>query len=96
MEVDAQGRMCPHSLERLVLEDRQRGLSPFFVNCTSGTTVYGAFDPIDSIADVCQKFGLWLHIDVNILEYFIVVKVWVLSSGKGFDSSRQKDKKVKN
>ena len=48
------------------MEDREKGLSPFFVNCTSGTTVYGAFDPINAIADVCEKFGLWLHIDVKI------------------------------
>ena len=63
--------MCPRHLEQLVLEDRQKGLSPFFVNCTSGTTVYGAFDPINAIADICQKFGLWLHIDVSNLEFII-------------------------
>ena len=60
------GRMCPRHLERLIMEDREKGLSPFFVNCTSGTTVYGAFDPINDIADVCEKFGLWLHIDVKV------------------------------
>ena len=67
VEVDERGRMCPLHLKKLVLEDREKGLSPFFVNCTSGTTVYGAFDPINSIADICEEFGLWLHIDVNIL-----------------------------
>ena len=42
------------------------GLLPFFVNCTSGTTVLGAFDPINEIADICEKHGIWLHIDVRI------------------------------
>merc|ERR1711910_223323 len=45
VEVDERGRMCPVHLKKLVLEDREKGLSPFFVNCTSGTTVYRAFDP---------------------------------------------------
>jgi len=55
VNTDQMGRMCPRHLEKLILEDREKGLSPFFVNCTSGTTVYGAFDPINAIADVCEK-----------------------------------------
>ena len=23
----------------------------------------GAFDPIEEIAAICQKYGLWLHVD---------------------------------
>jgi dTDP-4-amino-4,6-dideoxygalactose transaminase len=23
----------------------------------------GAFDPIDKIADLCEKYNLWLHVD---------------------------------
>lgn len=38
---------------------------PFLVSATSGTTVLGAFDPLDAIADVCQRHGLWLHVDVS-------------------------------
>ena len=30
---------------------------------TSGTTVLGAFDPIDEIAPICKKHTIWLHID---------------------------------
>ncbi|XP_014240613.1 glutamate decarboxylase [Cimex lectularius] len=60
---DEKGRMITSELERLVLERKSKGQIPFFVNCTSGTTVLGAFDSINEIADICQKYKLWLHID---------------------------------
>ncbi|CAH0766030.1 unnamed protein product [Bemisia tabaci] len=60
---DKRGRMIPAELERLVIERKSRGDVPFFVNCTSGTTVLGAFDPINEIVDICQKYKLWCHVD---------------------------------
>ena len=42
-----------------------QGAVPFFVSATSGTTVLGAFDPLGPVADVCQRHGLWLHVDVS-------------------------------
>ncbi|XP_033207838.1 glutamate decarboxylase isoform X2 [Belonocnema kinseyi] len=60
---DARGRLIPSKLEELILERKARGHIPFFVNATAGTTVIGAFDPISEIADICQKYKLWLHID---------------------------------
>uniref|UniRef100_A0A672J3M7 Glutamate decarboxylase 1 n=1 Tax=Salarias fasciatus TaxID=181472 RepID=A0A672J3M7_SALFA len=40
-----------------------QGFVPLFVNATAGTTVYGAFDPINEIADICEKYNIWLHVD---------------------------------
>lgn len=42
-----------------------QGHVPMFVNATAGTTVYGAFDPINEIADICEKYNIWLHVDVR-------------------------------
>ena len=59
--------MIPEELEKLIIRHKSEGHLPFFVNCTTGTTVFGAFDPIEPIADICEKYGIWLHIDVSYL-----------------------------
>lgn len=58
-------------LERLVKESIAKGDRPYFVNCTCGTTVFGAFDPINPIADIAEKYNLWLHVDVIHSSIFI-------------------------
>merc|ERR1712079_749515 len=63
VKCDEKGRMIPEELEKLIIRHKSEGHLPFFVNCTTGTTVYGAFDPIEPIADICEKYGIWLHID---------------------------------
>ena len=59
--------MIPEELEKLVVFHKSQGHLPFFVNATTGTTVYGAFDPIPEIADICEKHHIWLHIDVRVM-----------------------------
>ena len=61
--VDAAGCMRPDALDAMVEAAEREGETPFFVNATAGTTVLGSFDPLDAIADVCAKHGLWLHVD---------------------------------
>lgn len=61
--VDAEGRMRPEELERLVIEAKEAGETPFFVNATAGTTVLGSFDPFGEISEVCKRHNLWLHVD---------------------------------
>uniref|UniRef100_A0A8C9SZ03 Glutamate decarboxylase 1 n=1 Tax=Scleropages formosus TaxID=113540 RepID=A0A8C9SZ03_SCLFO len=56
-------KVIPADLEAKIIEAKQKGYVPLFVNATAGTTVYGAFDPIDEIADLCEKYNMWLHVD---------------------------------
>lgn len=62
--------MIPEELEKRIQSDLAKGNKPFFVCCTSGTTVLGAFDPIHPLADICDKYNIWLHVDVSFL-YFL-------------------------
>uniref|UniRef100_A0A670KD47 Glutamate decarboxylase like 1 n=1 Tax=Podarcis muralis TaxID=64176 RepID=A0A670KD47_PODMU len=62
---DERGKMIPEELEKQVQRARKEGSAPFFVSATAGTTVLGAFDPLDEIADICEKHDLWLHVDAS-------------------------------
>ena len=63
--------MIPEELERLILKSMADGKIPFFVNATAGTTVLGAYDPLNAIADICEKYKLWFHVDVMLSTHSI-------------------------
>ncbi|XP_074261881.1 acidic amino acid decarboxylase GADL1 isoform X5 [Saimiri boliviensis] len=65
VETDGRGKMIPEDLEKKVWQARKEGAAPFLVCATSGTTVLGAFDPLDEIADICERHSLWLHVDAS-------------------------------
>lgn len=65
VRADERGKMIPEELEREIERVKSEGAVPFFVSATCGTTVLGAFDPLGPVADVCQRHGLWLHVDVS-------------------------------
>ena len=58
--------MIPEELKQQIKLSLERGDQPFMVSATSGTTVLGAFDDLNIIADICQEFKLWFHVDVSI------------------------------
>lgn len=60
---DQEGRMNVDALAKAIETDLANGCHPVLVNATAGTTVLGAFDPIDAISQVCEKYGVWLHVD---------------------------------
>lgn len=63
IETDARGKLKPDHLEKEILRAKEEGALPFMVSATAGTTVLGAFDPLEDIANLCEKYGLWMHVD---------------------------------
>lgn len=61
--VDQAFRMQTDDLRREIVHDLQHGKLPIAVVASAGTTATGSIDPLQSIADICREFGLWLHVD---------------------------------
>ena len=55
MDVDA--------LASAIAQDRADGFRPACVIATAGTTNTGSIDDLQAIADLCEREGIWLHID---------------------------------
>jgi len=63
VDVDRNFAMRPEALEQSIRQDRARGLTPFFVCATVGTTSSNAIDPVLELGPIAKRNGLWLHVD---------------------------------
>lgn len=60
---DDQFRMCLRELASAIEQDRARGLQPFCIVATAGTTNTGAVDDLAALADLAAQQQIWLHVD---------------------------------
>lgn len=63
INVDSEFRMDTTALEHAIQEDLAAGWLPFAVVATIGTTSTTSIDPVPQIAEICKRYGLWLHVD---------------------------------
>lgn len=61
--VDGRYRIRTDLLEAAIEEDLTAGRRPVAVIGTAGTVATGAVDPLQELADICQRRGLWFHVD---------------------------------
>lgn len=54
----------------MIAKDRDSGLQPFCIVGNAGTTNSGAFDNLNSLADVAQEEDMWFHVDAA-FGYFV-------------------------
>ncbi|CAK1593968.1 unnamed protein product [Parnassius mnemosyne] len=57
------GQMLVDKLDATIQMEKDHGRQPVLVNATAGTTVLGAIDNLEDVADVCEKHGVWMHVD---------------------------------
>lgn len=70
--LDDSFRMVASELLKQVETDKARGLNPFLVVASAGTTDVGAIDPLVDIGEIAERHGLWYHIDAAYGGFFIL------------------------
>ena len=63
LRADPGYRLQPAAVEAALRLDREAGLQPFALIGTAGTTSTGSVDPLNDLADLAQREGLWFHVD---------------------------------
>lgn len=63
IDLDSDQRMKTDILEMKIKDDLDAGNQPFMVVGTAGSVSTGVVDPLDTIADICEKYSLWFHVD---------------------------------
>jgi glutamate/tyrosine decarboxylase-like PLP-dependent enzyme len=63
LPVDDAFRLRVETLVAAVEADLRAGRRPIAVVASAGTVATGAVDPLGEIADVCERYELWLHVD---------------------------------
>ena len=60
---DESGKMMASDLDAKIEQAKASGKTPLMVCSTAGTTVFGAFDPIDELNIITKKHKIWHHVD---------------------------------
>ncbi len=63
LPIDERHRVDPNAIARQIRTDRAAGLQPFAIIGNAGTVDVGAIDPLDALANLAQREGLWFHAD---------------------------------
>jgi aromatic-L-amino-acid decarboxylase len=63
VEADGDQRVKLEALEAAIARDLATNCLPFLAVGTAGNVSTGAVDPLQGIAQICERHGLWFHVD---------------------------------
>ena len=74
LSTDAHFRLTPDRVRDAIEKDRAKGLQPFLIAASAGTTNTGAVDPLTELAQLAKQQGLWFHVDAAYGGFFCLTK----------------------
>ncbi len=63
IDIDENLRMKAHVLDDCINNDKQKGLHPWLLIATAGTTNTGSVDPLKDLSIIAKEHKLWFHVD---------------------------------
>lgn len=69
IKADENLQMRGEALEAQIKEDLAAGLIPFYCVATLGSTNTCAFDRLDEVGPVGNKFNVWIHVDAAYVSF---------------------------
>jgi aromatic-L-amino-acid decarboxylase len=80
--------MDPVKLNDAIIADKKKGYVPCCVVATIGTTGTTAIDPLRAIGAICQRNGIWLHVDAAMAGTALILPEfqWMLDGKEYIDS----------
>ncbi|WP_027349337.1 pyridoxal phosphate-dependent decarboxylase family protein [Halotalea alkalilenta] len=88
IDVDEVFAMRADALEQAIVADLAAGLKPCAIVAAVGGTATTSFDPVDEIAEIAQKHGVWLHVDAAMAGSAMILPEyrWMWNGIEGADS----------
>ncbi len=88
IEVDEQLRLIPEKLEQQIRADLDNDFLPCCVVTATGSTGTVAVDPLQPIAEICEKYDIWLHVDAAYAGTALLLPEyqWMIEGIEGADS----------
>ena len=88
IEFDENYAMRADALEEALRRDEASGLKPCAVVATTGTTTTTAVDPVEKVAEIAQKHGIWMHVDAAMAGSAMILPEcrWMWQGIEGADS----------
>ncbi|MFN8242136.1 MAG: aminotransferase class I/II-fold pyridoxal phosphate-dependent enzyme [Bacteroidales bacterium] len=86
--VNADYSMNTEKLALAIEEDIKKGYKPCCVIATLGTTSTTAIDPLRAVGEICNRHGIWLHVDAALAGTALVLPEfqWMLDGSEYIDS----------